>query len=948
MPVAVSFAAMGVGLFTRSFLSLARYSLLLDRVLIFLAVLCLTAAATAMTGQYSLAIRASSLLAIVIMFISVISGVVCLLKKYSPARWFMFAWSMFFLGVVLNALRAFGALPANFLTVSGPQYGSAMTVILLALALADRVNQMKGETELAQEQYRTIFENANEGIFRSAISGQLLMANPALARIFWYDSPRRMVADLADLAKLYPNQEQRQHFIKAVVAAGSVIGYETKMLRQDGSGIDVTINAHVLKDEHGSPRYLEGILSDITGRKKAEEMRLARDSAEAANQAKSAFLANMSHEIRTPMNGILGMTGLLLDSPLTATQRDYADTIRVSAESLLTIINDILDFSKIEAGKLDLEKLDFDLRHTLEDVYDLLSFRSRQKNLKFGINIAPDTPALLVGDPSRLRQVIINLADNAIKFTNQGEVSVDVSLKEETIDQATLLFAVTDTGVGIPAEQSGQLFKPFCQVDSSSTRKFGGTGLGLSISKRLAEILGGEIGVQSAVGAGSHFWFTVKLGKQQLAEATQSQAKGVACGHDCRILIVDEHEKDRVHLTKLFRAWGYRKVDIMPGGDVLEKLRQAARAEEPFQIVCFDQGGTGFDARTIAAVIRADATLRNPRLVMMTTSAGQVASSDPEGLGFDSYLPKPLDEESLRDCLRTLSHSRREDCAAGKRRPFGELGRRKTSILLVEDNPINQKVSIAILARLGCQTQLAGNGLEALEALRSESFDLVLMDCEMPEMDGYEATRQIRLREAHQESQGKKVIIIAMTAHAMAGSREKCLAAGMDDFISKPVAPEKLAEVLQRWIAKGDSLALDPQAFSPARPPALPERTGPEVPEIAKILLERLNGDRVLASRIIKIFLDDTPRKLAELRQALGEEQGESARRLSHSLNGSAAVLGAQAMQLVMRELEQHCRSEKLSQALAQLPRAEELYRGLEQELQQTLAVWSKESHEPH
>jgi PAS domain S-box-containing protein len=946
MPVAVALAAMGVGLFTRSFLTLSRYSPLLDKVLIFLSVLCLAAAGASMSGHYSLAIKSSSLLAMVIMFASVISGVVCLLKQYRPARWFMIAWSMFFLGVVLNALRAFGVLPANFFTLSGPQYGSAMTVILLAMALADRVNMMKNETETAQEQYRTIFENANEGIFRSSISGNLLMANPALASIFGYGSPERMIADLPELGRLYLNPEQRHEFIKAVVTEGSVVGYEIKMLRQDGSVLHAEINAHVIKNEKGEPKYLEGILSDITGRKKAEEMRLARDSAEAANQAKSEFLANMSHEIRTPMNGIIGMTGLLLDSQLTVTQRDYAETIQTSAESLLTIINDILDFSKIEAGKLDLEKLEIDLRHTLEDVYDLLIFRARQKNLDFTITIAPDTPSLLVGDPGRLRQIILNLADNAIKFTNQGKVIVEVGLKAEDASQATLIFTVTDTGVGIPADQSSRLFEPFNQADTSSTRKFGGTGLGLSISKRLAEIMGGEIGLESTPGGGSRFWFTVKLDQRQPGEADAPKSRELSRGHDCRILIVDENEKDRDHLAKLFRAWGYRKVETMSGatGTVLEKLHQTAGQEEPFQIVFFDQGGSGFDAHTVAAAIRADETLQDPRLVIMTAPESQVIAGGSGERGFDSYLPKPLDEESLRDCLRTLSHNRREKLIAPKnssgRQPLSDARRRRASILLVEDNPINQKVSIAILTRLGCHTQLAANGREALEALRSDTFDLVLMDCEMPEMDGFEATRQIRLREEHQATQSK-AIIIAMTAHAMAGSREKCLAAGMDDFISKPVAPEKLAEILQKWLDGATNLT--PPVFSPPKPPTTAGATN--LPEIAKIMLERLNGDRTLAGRIIKIFLDDTPVKLTAIRKALNAEQAEAARQLAHALSGSSAILGAQAMQLMMRELEQHCQDGKIHEALASLAKGEEQYLDLQQDLQITMATWSRESN---
>jgi len=952
MPVAVAFSAMGVGLFARSFLTLSHYSVLLDRVLLLLSSLCLFAAAAAMTGHYPLAIKASSLLAMVIMFASVISGVVCLVKQYRPARWFLIAWSMFFLGVVLNALRAFGVLPANFFTLSGPQYGSSMTVVLLALALADRVNLMKSETEKAQEQYRTIFENAKEGIFRSSISGHLLMANPALASIFGYDSPGEMIADLPELAKLYVNPEQRGELVREVVAKGSMVGFETKMLRNDGSVIHAEINVHAVKNEKGEIRYLEGILSDVTGRKKAEEMRLARDSAEAANQAKSEFLANMSHEIRTPMNGIIGMTGLLLDSQLTATQRDCAETIRTSAESLLTIINDILDFSKIEAGKLELEKLSFDLRHTMEDVYDLLVFRARQKGLRFTINIAPDTPYMFIGDPGRLRQIVINLADNAIKFTEQGGVTINVSLKEEDALYANLLFMVIDSGVGVPGDQCARLFEPFRQADSSSTRKFGGTGLGLSISKRLVEILGGEIGLESKEGEGSRFWFTVRLDKDQAGSDPVRISRRSSRGHDCRILIVGEDERYRNNLLRLFNIWGYRDVEVMSGGNdvVLERMRLEAHNGKPFQTVFFDQEEAVFDTGTIASAIHAEAALHDPRLVIMTHAENLVAGGSPGEHGFDSYLTKPVEEESLRDCLRTLSHNRQDistapDGVAAALLSSGEFRRRRTRILLVEDNPINQKVSIAILARLGCHTQLAVNGREALEALRTDTFDLVLMDCEMPEMDGFEATRQIRLREEQQGKKGQRVTIIAMTAHAMSGSREKCLAAGMDDFISKPVAPEKLAEALAKWLSGPDK-----SKGSSTSPPmfyAEQEATRVRPSEFADRLLERLNGDRALARRILNIYLEDTPKKLVEIKKALGESRAEVARKLVHSLNGSSAVLGARAVQLAMQELEQLCGEEELVGALVKFASVEVLCRDFALELRRVLSDISEETGDP-
>ena len=946
LPIAVAFAAMGVGLFARSFLTLADFSPWLDKALVFLAGLCFVSVVYDLTGHYSLAIRSASLLAIVIMFTSLLSGVVCWHKHYQPARWFLIAWSMFYLGVILNALRAFGVVPANFITLSGPQYGAAMTLVMLAFALTHRVNLIKVAAEKAKEQYRAIFENAREGIFRTSISGNLLLANPALAQIFGYGSPEEMIATKHNVSRWYAEPEQRQGLLASVARQGSIVGFAAKLLRKDGSLIHGEISVNLINNEHGEPQCLEGNIADVTERRRADEMRLACSTAEAANKAKSEFLANMSHEIRTPMNGIIGMTGLLLDSQMAANQRNYAETIRTSAESLLTIINDILDFSKIEAGKLDLEKVDFDLRHTLEHVHDLLLLRAKQKNLRFTVTCDPDTPSLLVGDPGRLRQIIINLADNAIKFTEQGGVSVHVALKNASDTEVTLLFTVSDTGIGIPGHKSCKLFEPFSQVDTSSTRKVGGTGLGLSISKRLAEIMGGQIGLESAEGAGSKFWFTAKLAKQLSGGTVLKSLQEKAWGHDSHILLVDENNQQRDYLSKLLMSWGYRRVVAIAGEKraVMDQLRQAVKNEAPFQITLLDQQVTGLDTAGLVSEIRNDASLRETRLALILGPGVQPDSTAVAEQGFDGYLAKPIHEESLRDMLRTLSDARRRNVSPGdsfNRYSLGQSRRHKTRILLVEDNPINQKVSIAILTRLGCQTQLAENGREALAALNLDTFDLVFMDCEMPEMDGIEATRLIRLREEEQGKQGKRAIIIAMTAHAMSGTREKCLAAGMDDYISKPVAPEKLAEVLQKWLDAGANLAFPATSVEAGITSQKLEEnlmtTNPELPEIGNILLERLNDDHALARRIIQIFLDDTPVRLVGMRKALSEKQPEQARPLAHAMHGSCAVMGAKALQLLMREVEHHCSQGNLAEAQVSLTRVEGTYPLLEEDLRVTL-----------
>jgi len=947
MPLSVAFAAMGVGLFTRSFLAIERYSPWLNKVLLILVALCLVSGATALSGHYSLAIRSAALLAMIIMFASIGSGILCLVKKYRPAGWFMFAWTMFFLGVVLNALRAFGILPANALTTSGPQYGSAMTVVLLALALADHVNLMKDEALKAQEQYRVIFENAKEGIFRSTVDGELIMANPALARIFGYSSPAEMISGVTHLGSLYSEAEQRQNLLGQITAKGAVVDFETKMVRRDGVPIYTEINAHQVASEKGEPLYLEGILSDITGRKKTKELRLARDIAEAANQAKSEFLANMSHEVRTPMNGVIGMTGMLLDTKLSPEQREYTEIIRTSSESLLAVINDILDFSKIESGKLDLESLDFDLRHTLDDTFNLLAFRANQKKLRFNALIDPNIPSLLIGDPGRLRQILINLTDNAIKFTEHGEVKINVALEAEEDSRVTLLFEVRDSGIGIPDTLSRKLFEPFNQADTSTTRKFGGTGLGLSISKRLVEIMGGKIGLESKVGEGSLFWFTVRFDRQQNIREPSIHLRDFPDLQQYRILIVDGSSENRQRLQELINSWGCRELESTGDGSVVpEKLEQAARDGIPYQLVLLDLQTPGLDGAQLVSIIRNNPELRDTHLTAMTWGGIRGEAASLSGQGFDGYLTKPVDETTLKDCLITLLASRRKVIGTGARivtrHSLADSRKQEIRILLVEDNLINQKVAVAILDRLGYKVEVAGNGIEALNGLRKKTYDLVLMDCEMPEMDGYEATRQIRRWESTQQPDKPPLIIVAMTAHAMAGAREKCLAAGMDDFIPKPVSPDNLLETLGKWLNRtghGEQSSL-PAIGSPQEP-SVPPTSEADQPEVGTALEQRLNGDRALGLRLINIFVEDTPQKLNDLGRALAAQDLSEARRLAHALSGSTAVIGIKEMHRALRELEAECRNEELSTALADFSKLGKIYDELEVELRRVIAIWT-------
>ncbi|MFO7606028.1 MAG: 7TM diverse intracellular signaling domain-containing protein [Desulfurivibrionaceae bacterium] len=815
VPIFVALSALGVGMFTRSFLTTREYLPRFDKMIVLLNNLCLVPVGAALAGHYSLAIQTGSLLALILMLASVASGIFRLIDKYQPARYFMLAWSMFFAGVIISALRAFGVLPANFFSLYGPQYGSSLTMLLLALALADRVNLMKAQTAEAERKYQTIFENANEGIFRTTPQGELTMANQALADIFGYVSPDEMFKEDPDINHYYADPTRREELLRKLAANSSVANFEARMYKKDLQAVvDISINARATLDDKGELLYMDGMLTDITARKRAEELRIARDVAESANRAKSNFLANMSHEIRTPMNGVIGMTGLLLDTDLKPKQRTFARTIKTSADALLAIINDILDFSKIEAGKLDLEEINFDLRHTMEDINDILAPRARQKGLELTCRIEPAAPYLLVGDPGRLRQIIINLAGNAVKFTEKGEISIKVAVREERGSEVKLLFTVSDTGVGIPPELRDSLFTPFLQADSSTTRKYGGTGLGLSISKQLTEMMGGEIGMESSSEKGAIFWFTVPFRKQLFTGGNKAaiNRKSANLGH-CRLLIVNDNEAGHnPDLKNILETWGCQSLATASNGKAaMEMLGDAARAGNPFDLVILDMQSSEMDGESLGTAIKKDPLVSTSKLIMMTSKGKRGDAARLTAKGFSAYLTKPVTDSLLKKCLdRVLL-----DCQSMEYEDENLITRHSIAeaeglegearILVAEDNVINQKVSLAILEKLGCRAAIASNGREVLESLMAGSFDLIIMDCEMPEMDGYEASRQIRgWKNSDDELCRKKsgVPIIAMTAHALVGEREKCIAAGMNDFISKPADPKILTEMIKKWLAR--------------------------------------------------------------------------------------------------------------------------------------------------
>ena len=750
---------------------------------------------------------------------------------------------------------------------------------------------------LGEEKYRTILESVEEGYYEVDGEGRFTFFNDSFCAILGHPADHVRWLDLERVAGPSGMEALREMTGRAQRGEAAAVPFEWEVRRGDGSERFVEASLAPVRDTAGALLGFRGIVRDIHSRKLTEtELRRAREAAVQASRVKSQFLANMSHEIRTPMNGIIGMTELALDTDTTPEQREYLGTLKSSATALLTILNDILDLSKIEAGRLELESVPFRLRDGVRDTLRSLAPRAHQKGLELACNIPVGVPDDVVGDPGRLRQILVNLVGNSVKFTDAGEVVVDVDVVSRSTTHVVLEFAVRDTGIGIPPEKQHLVFEPFTQADGSTTRKYGGTGLGLAITSQLVEMMGGTIGVESESGRGSTFRFTTRFG---LADVGAGAAIPAPTGHlaGLPVLVTDDNETSRRILRDLFVGWGMLPTAVSSGHDAIHALREARRRDDAFRLVVTDVEMPEMDGFALVEAMRSEAAIAETPLILLTSSGHRGDASRCRKLGVAGYLPKPVSGSDLREAvLAILARPGASGPDQLVTRHLLRERRRGLHVLLAEDNPVNRRLATRLLEKRGHSVVAVHDGAQAVAKVRDERFDVVLMDLQMPELDGLEATRAIRDAES---GSANRTPIIALTAHALRGDRERCLEAGMDAYLVKPVEASALYDAIETVAGSAGS---DDE-----------EHPVEEAPAISAISIEtalrRVGDDRALLSEIVRLFREDSPGMLADIGGALDRRDARGLERAAHRIKGSLGVIAASPAADAALELEQLARS---------------------------------------
>lgn len=802
------------------------------------------------------------------------------------------------------------------------------------------LHQKSEQLALSENKYRSIFESFQDLYFKSDLNGICMIVSPSIMSITGYAGTDIIGKSMEELFISIYGFDKLMSFL---LEAGKVNNYELELKKKNGEYLIISLNAQTVYNENGEPHAVEGVVRDITAFKQQEErLKSANRSlkqaiadakamtikAEAANTAKGDFLANMSHELRTPLNGIIGMSEILLNTNLCEEQKEYTDIIRTSGDALLTIINDVLDFSKIESGKFDLRTIDFDLRITIEEMNSLIRKKAMEKGLEYKIAISPDVPSCLQGDPGRLRQILVNLAGNAIKFTKSGQVNLDISLVHESTTSAAIYFSVSDTGIGIPKDKLDSIFDSFSQIDCSRTRKYGGAGLGLTISKQLIEMMGGQVGVESEEGKGSTFWFSVSFARQ--TDPRRHNRVRPADIRGKRILIVNGNAASRNLLGDYIKSRGCSYGEASSGLNALEEMKFAIDCKSPYEIAVIDMQLPDMDGESLGKEIMQNPDLNGTILIMLTSSGRRGDAMRMKEIGFSAYLTQPVDKTQLYECLEMVTAMKEQGAEEHTdhivtRHFLSEERKRQVRILLAEDDIINQKVISSILERIGYHVDIVGNGKDALTALEQQNYNLVFMDCQMPVLDGYEATGEIRNPDSRVIDH--TVPVIALTGHAMDGDMEKYINAGMNDYLPKPVKPRELSNMIDKWLFGHEPLR-EGHVLIPS------VSTEEEIFDLS-ILMDNFSENKELIIGIIDDYYRYMPEKISELKTACDNGDAASVRHKAHTIKGSSANVGAVAVQRIAHQIEISGEAEDLTNVGALLSQLDEQFKALENIIKQ-------------